>query len=57
MYAATELSDADADAEEEERIEIVPWPLERLDAAIADCRDSKSLIGLLWLARELDRAF
>ena len=56
VYAATELSDADADAEEEERIEIVPWPLERLDEAIADCRDSKSLIGLLWLARELDRA-
>ena len=56
VYAATELSDADAEAEDEERIEIVPWPLERLDEAIADCRDSKSLIGLLWLARELDRA-
>ena len=56
VYAATDLSDAQAESDEEERIEIVPWPLERLDEAIADCRDSKSLIGLLWLARELDRA-
>jgi 8-oxo-dGTP pyrophosphatase MutT (NUDIX family) len=55
VYAASDLADADAEAEEEERIEIVPWPLERLDEAIADCHDSKSLIGLLWLARELGR--
>ena len=33
-----------------ERIEIVPWPLERLDDAISECEDSKSLIALLWLA-------
>ena len=32
---------------EEERIEVVPWPLEELDGAIAECRDAKSLIGLL----------
>lgn len=54
VYEATELSDA-ADAEgagEEERIDIVPWPLERLGEAIDACEDSKSLIGLLWLARE-----
>ncbi len=55
VFAATGLSDADATADEEERIEVVPWPLERLDEAIADCHDSKSLIGLLWLARERDR--
>ncbi len=30
-----------------ERIEIVPWPLEQLDAAIEECQDSKSLIALL----------
>jgi 8-oxo-dGTP pyrophosphatase MutT (NUDIX family) len=52
LYLATELSDTSepADAEEDERIEIVPWPLERLDDAIAQCEDSKSLIALLWLA-------
>jgi 8-oxo-dGTP pyrophosphatase MutT (NUDIX family) len=56
VYAATGLSNAEAHTDEEERIEVVPWPLESLDEAIADCHDSKSLIGLLWLARERDRA-
>ena len=32
--------------EEDERIEIVAWPLDRLDDAIAECHDAKSLIGL-----------
>jgi 8-oxo-dGTP pyrophosphatase MutT (NUDIX family) len=53
LYLATDLSDTEevAEAEEDERIEIVPWALERLDDAIAECEDSKSLIALLWLAR------
>lgn len=52
LYLATDLSDADgADPDEHERIEIVQWPLTRLDDAIAQCEDSKSLIALLWLAR------
>jgi 8-oxo-dGTP pyrophosphatase MutT (NUDIX family) len=51
LYLATGLADAPhARADEDERIEIVPWPLERLDQAIERCEDSKSLIGLLWLA-------
>jgi ADP-ribose pyrophosphatase len=52
LYLATDLSDTTEtpDAEENERIEIVPWPLTHLDQAIAECADSKSLIGLLWLA-------
>ena len=51
LYLARELSDdADAEPDEDERIEIVPWPLDDLDAAIAECEDSKSLIALLWLA-------
>ena len=51
LYLATDLSDAPGiDPDEGERIEVVPWPLERLDEAIADCEDSKSLIALLWLA-------
>jgi 8-oxo-dGTP pyrophosphatase MutT (NUDIX family) len=49
VYLATELSDADAQPGENERIEIVPWPLARLDEAIDACEDAKSLVGLLWL--------
>ena len=48
LYLATGLRDEQAEAEEEERIEIVEVPLEDLDSAIADCHDSKSLVGLLW---------
>jgi ADP-ribose pyrophosphatase len=53
LYLATGLSDASHEADEQERIEVVPWPLERLDDAIAACEDSKSLIALLWLAHRL----
>ena len=49
VYLATGLSDVDADPGENERIEVVPWPLARLDDAIEACEDAKSLIGLLWL--------
>jgi 8-oxo-dGTP pyrophosphatase MutT (NUDIX family) len=57
LYLATDLSEADqpGEAEEDERIDIVRWPLERLEEAIAQCEDAKSLIGLLWLARRLGR--
>jgi ADP-ribose pyrophosphatase len=52
LYLATGLSDdPDAEPDEGERIEIVPWPLERLEQAIAECEDSKTLIALLWRAR------
>ena len=45
------MSDAavPGEADEDERIEIVPWPLAALEDAIAECQDSKSLIALLWL--------
>jgi ADP-ribose pyrophosphatase len=49
LFLATGLRDEKAEAEENERIEIVEHPLDRLDDAIADCADSKSLVGLLWL--------
>jgi ADP-ribose pyrophosphatase len=55
VYVATDLHDASADAEEEERLEIVAWPLAELDGAIEECRDSKSLVGML-LFRELRRS-
>ncbi len=47
VYLASGLDEADAESDEEERIEVVPWPLEDLDRAIEECRDAKSLIGLL----------
>ena len=49
VYLATDLYDESAEADENERIEIVAVPLDRLDDAIRDCRDAKSLAGLLWL--------
>jgi 8-oxo-dGTP pyrophosphatase MutT (NUDIX family) len=52
LYRATGLSDAPHDdhaPEEDERIEVVPWPRQRIGEAIAQCEDSKSLIALLWL--------
>jgi 8-oxo-dGTP pyrophosphatase MutT (NUDIX family) len=48
VYLATDLYDRSADADENERIEIVEVPLTELDAVIEQCRDSKSLVGLLW---------
>jgi 8-oxo-dGTP pyrophosphatase MutT (NUDIX family) len=53
LYLATDLSDHRREAEEDERIEIVPWPLARLHEAIAACHDAKSLIGLLLLAQRV----
>ena len=54
LYLATDLSDAPGGAspDEGERLEIVPWPLDRLEQAIAECEDAKSLIALLWLAAQ-----
>jgi 8-oxo-dGTP pyrophosphatase MutT (NUDIX family) len=51
LFEATGLADADggAHADEDERIEIVPWPLDRLNDAVAETEDSKTLIALLWL--------
>ena len=49
LYLATDLRDEHAEAVENERIEVVDYPLDRLDEAIAECSDSKSLVGLLWL--------
>jgi ADP-ribose pyrophosphatase len=55
LYLATELSDEQAESEENERIEIVAWELDALDQAIDECEDSKSLIALLWLSLALAR--
>jgi len=58
IYLATELSeDPEHEPDPGERIEIVPWPLTRLDEAIEQCEDSKSLIALLWLAAQRRLAY
>lgn len=54
LFCATELYPYQAHSEEDERIEIVPWPIAGLRLAIEECRDAKTLIGLLWLARRLN---
>lgn len=50
VFLATDLRDVERPpVEEDERIEVVAWPLARLDDAIAACSDAKSLVGLLLL--------
>ncbi|MFN8176241.1 MAG: NUDIX hydrolase [Solirubrobacteraceae bacterium] len=53
VWLATDLREAQADSGENERIEVVPWPLESLEEAIDACEDAKSLIGLLWFRGRL----
>ena len=56
LFLAQGLSDCAPGAlqhEDDERIEIVPWPRAELWNAIDECQDSKSLIALLWLASAL----
>jgi len=55
LFMATDLYDESSETDEDERIEIVELPLSRLDQTIRDCRDSKTLIGLLWLRAFLNR--
>lgn len=55
IFRATGLERvADHEPDPEERIELVEWPLSRLDYAIDECVDSKTLIGLMML-RDLRR--
>lgn len=57
LFLATGLRDVPRpEVEEDERIEIVPWPLARLDDAIAACEDAKSLVGLLLLRQRREAA-
>jgi 8-oxo-dGTP pyrophosphatase MutT (NUDIX family) len=56
IFLATDLRRVEHEPDAGERIEIVPWPLRDLGSAIAECKDSKTLIGLLLLQGELDSA-
>lgn len=53
LFAATGLRESDVEADPGERIEIVRWPLDDLDGAIAATTDAKTLLGLSWLRRRL----
>jgi ADP-ribose pyrophosphatase len=56
VYLAEGLRPRQVDPpDHDERIEVVRWPLDRLDDAIAATTDSKTLIGLLLLQRRLHR--
>ena len=55
LFMATNLYDKQAETDENERIEVVEVPLTQLDSVIRDCRDSKTLVGLLWLRAFLCR--
>ena len=49
IFLASGLYDAEAEADDSESIEVVEWPLDDLAGAIEQCRDAKSLVGLLML--------
>jgi ADP-ribose pyrophosphatase len=49
LFIASDLYDESAEADEDERIEIVKISHAELDATIEACRDAKTLVGLLWI--------
>ena len=51
LYLATGLRDERAESHENERIEVVTWPLARLEELLDTVKDSKTRIGLLELHR------
>jgi ADP-ribose pyrophosphatase len=53
IYLATGLEDAEAEADENERIEVEAVPLEELDELIDRVVDAKTLIGLMLLRSRL----
>jgi ADP-ribose pyrophosphatase len=54
LYVATGLEEVDGhEPDPEERIEILAWPLDRIDEAISECADAKSLVGLYMLRDRL----
>jgi 8-oxo-dGTP pyrophosphatase MutT (NUDIX family) len=53
IFLATGLREVDPSPDAEERLEAIRLPLAELDRVIAECSDSKSLIGLYLLRDEL----
>ena len=52
-FYATGLSTVEAQADEDEDIEVVEWPLGDLDSLIGQVEDAKTLIGLMHLRHRL----
>jgi ADP-ribose pyrophosphatase len=53
IFAATGLSAATADRDEDEQIEIVRLPLAEVDSALSEIVDAKTLVGLMLLRDSL----
>jgi 8-oxo-dGTP pyrophosphatase MutT (NUDIX family) len=53
LFLATDLRDEPGKEIEDERIDIEPRPLGELETVIEECRDAKTLIGLLLLRDRL----
>jgi ADP-ribose pyrophosphatase len=51
LFLATGLEQGDASPEEDEELEVVRIPVADVRGLIAECRDAKTLIGLLLLVR------
>jgi hypothetical protein len=49
IFAATGLSAATGEADEDEQIEVVRLPLGEIDAAMPEIEDAKTLVALLLL--------
>ncbi|MDQ3647852.1 MAG: NUDIX hydrolase [Actinomycetota bacterium] len=54
LYVATGLFDHSEVSDEDERIEVLAVGLDELDGVIRDCRDAKTLVGLLWFRAFVD---
>ncbi len=54
IFAASGLSPASGERDEDEQIEIVRLPLAEIEAALPDLRDATTVIGLQILLRELE---
>ncbi|HEX6781002.1 MAG TPA: NUDIX hydrolase [Solirubrobacterales bacterium] len=53
IFAATGLSPASGDLDDDEEIEIVRLPLAEIDRALPDVRDATTVIALQWLKERL----
>lgn len=53
IFIATGLREVGANPGEDERIEIVRWPLAELDGALAEVKDAKTIVGLMLLRERL----
>jgi ADP-ribose pyrophosphatase len=52
LYAAIDVVEGDADADDDEEIEIVRWPLDEVAGRLGEIEDAKTLAGLLLLIRD-----